>query len=117
MKWTIAVFLLLVAAQSFAASRKELECRAGQCEDWAAEYKGSFSDGWPVTVLLKNKSGKSAFNVKVILNCYDYFDDFLGRVEFKVEGPIHEKYWHQIYPPSGAESADFEIYWIDKYQG
>ena len=111
MKFLVAVIAFLVFASSAFAESGILSCDKGECEGWAATYEGS---GNSFLYHFENVSGKSAFNIKILVNTFDYMGDFLGRFEIKAEGPIHKyiNYKARVHPKTAKMTYD--IYWSDR---
>jgi hypothetical protein len=105
-----ALFILILASSVFAESGT-LQCDKGECEGWEAIYEGY---GNKYQFLFKNVSGKAAFNIKVLINTFDYFGEYLGRLEFKLEGPIYERIPYKATVHPKTSKITYDIYWSDR---
>lgn len=106
----ISACILLLASSVFAESGK-LQCERGECDGWEAQYEAS---GNKYQFLFKNVSGKAAFNIKVLINTFDYFGEYLGRFEFKIEGPIYERIPYRALVHPKTSKVTYDIYWSDR---
>jgi hypothetical protein len=99
----------------------EISCVKGMCEGWEGSYEsipgtGGTTGAYLANFFFRNRSGKSAFNIKIAINFYDGLGDYIGRFPFKEEGPIHD--WiplPKVRIPHNASKITYDIYWSDQY--
>lgn len=105
------LFFFLICTSAFAEAG-DLSCINGNCEGWEGHYEISGDIG---KFIFLNKSGKSAFDIKILVNCYDYFDTFIARIERKNEGPINVQMPFIARIPPNTSKMTYDIYWVDEY--
>jgi hypothetical protein len=131
---TCVLFVVCLAGSSFAEELSSVNpsncergfctgipCERGKCEGWEGSYEpipgtGGATGAYTANFFFRNRSGKSAFNVKIHVNFYDVFGDYIARKEKKEEGPIHN--WVNMSPvrvPHNASKITYDIYWSDEY--
>jgi hypothetical protein len=116
MRKIILVIALLILPNIVYAEKGDIPCVNGTCEGWHAWYeKNAFKND--VIFHFDNNTGVTAFNITVIVNMYDYFDNYLGRIEKKVAGPIHKfiNLGGTVHKDTSKMTCD--IYWSETYTG
>jgi len=104
------MFIAVLATPVF-AERGTLDCVNGECAGWEATYE-AYDNKYQF--LFKNISGKAAFNIKILINTYDYFNEYLGRLEFKLEGPIYERIPYRAIVHPKTSKVTYDIYWSER---
>ena len=113
MRIIFCVLLVFFLTSNAFAEIGSIPCEGGSCDGWEGEYerRGDYAK-----VIFLNKTGKTAFKIKLLINCYDYFDTFITRIETKHEGPINVQIPYVIKVPKDTSKMTYSIYWVDTYQ-
>jgi hypothetical protein len=96
-----------------------ITCDKGYCDGWEGSYKtltGSDPQGGErAFFFFRNVSGKSAFNIRILVNFNDYFGKYIRRAEINEDGPIHSHIPMFATIPKGTANITFDIFWSDEY--
>lgn len=109
---------LMISATAYAESGA-IECTGGNPAGWRVWYEKAALqpvDGDIITVHFENETGITAFKILATVNFYNIFDEYLGRAEWKQDGPIHKYFVPNIKVPHGTSKMTCDIYWKDKYE-
>lgn len=104
-KWVV-IFVLVVVAASVSAEKSD---NVSLSEGWEVYYEKGWS-GQPVKFSFYNVSGYTAFNIIWVVNFYDSFDKYLGRVQGRELGPIHKQFFPIVSPPKDYSKMTGEVY-------
>jgi hypothetical protein len=121
-KYSIAIFIVMLFSTKVFADTGDIKCVNGNCDGWTGHYEtitgssgmGKYSGA--ADYIFKNNTGKPAFNIKIMLNFYDYFGTFIMRLQRKEEGPINVQIPMRGPWPTGASKVTFDIYYSEEYQ-
>jgi hypothetical protein len=97
----------------------QIPCENGYCEGWEGSYEilagNSVQGGSLGGFFFKNKSGKVAFDIRIMVNFFDYFGGYIGRIELNENGPIYSHLSTKGIIPKETGKISFNIYWSDEY--
>ena len=107
--------IMCIALINAPAYAEDVECVSEQCAGWHVSYEGNIGADY-VMVKFANESGTTAFKITPIVNFYDYFGNFVGRIQERYDGPIHERIFIRARVPSRAFKIKAEIYYKLQYE-
>lgn len=120
----IAALILFSTSLPALAESDDIECASDNCAGWTAEYEtlaGSSGDGVRYSGVAEyrfyNTTEKPAFNIKIVIDFFDYMGEPIDRYQFKEEGPIHKYIIKRGYWPKRASRLTFNIYATDDLHG
>ena len=109
----LVFFFLMTSAAN--ATREEIKCTGGFHRGWRAYFDRDTSFVNAANFTFENRTGKTAFKVHAVVNCYDFMDHYVGRVEGLSDGPISRFISFTRSIPRDTSHMDCEIYWTDNY--
>lgn len=115
-RWILCFFFSLVIIGTASADfKKKIECTHGNYEGWEVWYE---KEGFEGTAIFhfENKTGVTAFNVRVFVTFFDSTGKYLWRIKAESEGPIHSYIEFRRIFPNRARKLTCEIYWTDKWE-
>lgn len=113
MNYLSVILITLMCVSNVFAESDNMDCVNGRCEGWEGSYERR---GDAARFLFLNKTDKPAFKIKVLINCYDYFDTFISRIEQKTDGPINVQLPFISKIPPKTSKMTYDIYYVDEYQ-
>lgn len=97
------------------AEKGSIECVKGNCDGWSVWYERNSLFDKIAVYHFENNTGTTAFKILVNVNFYDNFGVYLGRITYKLDGPIHQQFPFKGSFPEKSYKVTCDIYWSDKY--